>query len=169
MSACLHHNGCIMEEKYKSILQYQEHPRVQPVFLHDVPIFLHYNALIYCGLHSKWIPIWYLQKFGVWKWCMKKSVFIWKGIHSCSHFGCLQVKHWNIVQIMVKCWCKNIIKYIISVSDISSTHVHFAHWNKYTSYLASLFIHLLIFHWPSPGSLELEELAKASLLQFSDQ
>lgn len=40
MSARLHHNGSIMAEEYKSILQDQEHPRVQPVLHHDVCIFL---------------------------------------------------------------------------------------------------------------------------------
>lgn len=36
-----------MAEEYKSILQDQEHPRVQPAFPHDVPILLNGNALIY--------------------------------------------------------------------------------------------------------------------------
>lgn len=52
-----------MAEQYKSILQDQEHPRVQPVFLHDVPIFLDDDALIYCGLHCKKPQIWQLYKY----------------------------------------------------------------------------------------------------------
>lgn len=49
MSAPLHHNGCVMAEE--SILQDQEHPRVQPVFLHDVPIFHDDNVHTYCTLY----------------------------------------------------------------------------------------------------------------------
>lgn len=46
-----------MAEEYKSILQDQEHPRVQPVFPHDVPIFLDDNTLIYCGPQWKMIQM----------------------------------------------------------------------------------------------------------------
>lgn len=42
-----------MAEEYKSILQDQEHPRVQPVFPHDLPILLDDNALTYCGIRYK--------------------------------------------------------------------------------------------------------------------
>ena len=43
-----------MAEEYKSILQDQEHPWVQPTFRHDVPILLDDNTLIiYSGLDSK--------------------------------------------------------------------------------------------------------------------
>lgn len=47
-----------MAEEYKSILQDQEHPRVQPVSPYDVPIFLDDNALIYCGLRCKMSQMW---------------------------------------------------------------------------------------------------------------
>lgn len=42
-----------MAKEYQSILQDQEHPRVQLVFPHNISIFLDDNALIYCGQHCK--------------------------------------------------------------------------------------------------------------------